>query len=127
MAFLLGGVDLSIDCVGSKSSLDLSLRTTKAGGRVVLAGLPTHGADLTPVWFRELELVGAYTSGAERLRDGTEQHTFDLALDLAGDAPLEGVVGAVYPLRRWREALDHALDAGRLGTMKVALDPRAEG
>ena len=127
MAFLLGGVDLAIDCVGSKSSLDLALRTTKAGGRVVLAGLPTHGADLTPVWFRELELVGAYTSGAEQLRDGTEQHTFDLALDLAADAPLEGVVGAVYPLRRWREALDHALDSGRLGTLKVAFDPRAEG
>jgi threonine dehydrogenase-like Zn-dependent dehydrogenase len=127
MPFLLGGVDLAIDCVGSKSSLDLALRTTKAGGRVVLAGLPTHGADLTPVWFRELELVGAYTSGAELLRNGETRHTFDLALDLAGDAPLEGVVGAVYPLRRWREALDHALDAGRLGTMKVAFDPRAEG
>jgi threonine dehydrogenase-like Zn-dependent dehydrogenase len=124
MPYLLGGVDLAIDCVGSRSSLDLSLRTTRAGGRVVLAGLPTHGADLTPVWFRELELVGAYTSGAERLRDGTTQHTFDLALDLAADAPLEGVVGAVYPLRRWREALDHALDSGRLGTMKVAFDPR---
>jgi threonine dehydrogenase-like Zn-dependent dehydrogenase len=127
MPFLLGGVDMAIDCVGSKSSLDLALRTTKAGGRVVLAGLPTHGADLTPVWFRELEVVGAYTSGAEHLRDGSTQHTFDLALDLAGDAPLEGVVGAVYPLRRWREALDHALDAGRLGTLKVAFDPRAEG
>ncbi|HEY7283328.1 MAG TPA: alcohol dehydrogenase catalytic domain-containing protein [Actinomycetota bacterium] len=127
MPFLLGGVDMSIDCVGSRSSLDLALRTTKAGGRVVLAGLPTHGADLTPVWFRELELVGAYTSGAEQLRNGETKHTFDLALDLAGDAPLEGVVGAVYPLRRWREALDHALDAGRLGTMKVAFDPRAEG
>jgi len=127
MPFLLGGVDLAIDCVGSKSSLDLALRTTKAGGRVVLAGLPTHGADLTPVWFRELELVGAYTSGMERLRNGSTQHTFELAMDLAGDAPLEGVVGAVYPLRRWREALDHALDAGRLGTMKVVFDPRAEG
>jgi len=127
MPFLLGGVDVAVDCVGSRSSLDLALRTTRAGGRVVLAGLPTAGADLTPVWFRELELVGAYTSGAERLRDGSTQHTFDLALDLAADAPLEGVVGAVYPLRRWREALDHALDAGRLGTMKVAFDPRAEG
>jgi threonine dehydrogenase-like Zn-dependent dehydrogenase len=118
---------VAIDCVGSKASLDLALRTTRAGGRVVLAGLPTHGADLTPVWFRELEVVGAYTSGAETMRDGSQQHTFELSMDLAGDAPLEGVVGAVYPLRRWREALDHALDAGRLGTMKVAFDPRAEG
>src|SRR5207244_3096659 len=102
MPYLLGGVDLAIDCVGSKSSLDLALRTTRAGGRVVLAGLPTHGADLTPVWFRELEVVGAYTSGAERLRDGTTHHTFDLALDLAPAAPRprgRGVPRAEVPPR----------------------------
>jgi threonine dehydrogenase-like Zn-dependent dehydrogenase len=121
--FLLGGVDVAVDCVGSKRSLDLALRTTKAGGRVVMAGLPVAGADLTPVWFRELELTGAYTSGTETV-NGKPVHTFDLAMDLAGDAPLEGVVEATYPLSRWREAVDHALDAGRLGTLKVGFDPR---
>src|SRR5204862_1195408 len=64
---LLGGVDVAIECVGSKRSLDLALRTTRAGGRVVLAGLPVAGSDLTPVWFRELELLGAYTSGVEQV------------------------------------------------------------
>jgi threonine dehydrogenase-like Zn-dependent dehydrogenase len=121
--FLLGGVDVAIDCVGSRRSLDLALRTTRAGGRVVLAGLPTSGADLTPLWFRELEITGAYTSGVEHL-NGEERHTFELAIDLAADAPLEGLVGATYGLSRWRQALDHAFDAGRLGTFKVAFDPR---
>jgi threonine dehydrogenase-like Zn-dependent dehydrogenase len=121
--FLLGGADVVMDCVGSKSSLDLALRTARAGGRVVLAGLPTAGVDLTPLWFRELEITGAYTSGMEHV-NGEEKHTFDLALDLAADAPLEGLVGATYGLSRWRQAVDHALDAGRLGTFKVAFDPR---
>jgi len=123
--FLLGGVDVSIDCVGSRSSLELCLRTTRAGGRVVMTGLPTAGADLTPLWFRELELVGAYASGTERV-NGDERRTFELAVDLAADAPIEGVVGAVYPLRDWRRAIDHALDAGRLGTAKVVFDPRED-
>jgi threonine dehydrogenase-like Zn-dependent dehydrogenase len=121
--FLLGGVDVALDCVGSKSSLDLALRTTRAGGRVVLAGLPTAGADLTPLWFRELEIAGAYTSGMEQVK-GDRRHTFDLAIDLAREAPLEGMVGATYRLSQWRQALDHALDSGRLGTMKVAFEPR---
>ena len=126
--FLMGGVDVAIDCVGSRRSLDLALRTTRAGGRVVLAGLPVAGADLTPVWFRELELVGAYTSGVEASLNGggAPRHTFDLAIDLAADAPLEGMVGATYGLSQWRRAIDHALDAGRLGTLKVAFDPRGE-
>jgi threonine dehydrogenase-like Zn-dependent dehydrogenase len=147
--FLLGGVDVAIDCVGSKSSLDLALRTTKAGGRVVLAGIPVQAPDLTPVWYRELELVGAYTGGIEHLpgkpaqggggveaasanaravvpREG-EKHAFDIAMDLASRNPvLDRVVGATYPLKRWREAIDHAMSAGRMGTLKVAFDPRQD-
>ena len=121
--YLLGGVDVAFDCVGSRGSLDVALRSTRAGGRVVLTGMPEAGADLSPVWFRELELVGAYATGTE-VTDRGVASTFDLAMDLAADAPLGDLVGAVYPLSRWREALDHALSAGRLGTVKVAFDPR---
>jgi threonine dehydrogenase-like Zn-dependent dehydrogenase len=124
-SYLLGGVDVAVDCVGSRNSLDLALRTTKAGGRIVLAGIPVQGADLTPLWFRELELAGAYTGGVETV-DGARRHTFDIAIELAAANPIEGIVGATYPLNRWREAIDHALAAGRLGTLKVAFDPRAD-
>jgi threonine dehydrogenase-like Zn-dependent dehydrogenase len=128
-SFLLGGADVVIDCVGSRSSLNLALRTTRAGGRVVISGIPTEGADLTPLWFRELELVGAYTGGYEVIGTGTtktRKHAFDIATDLALANPLDGIVGAMYPLRRWREAIDHALGAGELGTLKVAFDPRLD-
>jgi threonine dehydrogenase-like Zn-dependent dehydrogenase len=125
LAYLLGGVDVAIDAVGSKSSLDLALRTTRAGGRVVLAGMPAAGADLSPVWFRELEVAGAYATGTE-LTDEGPRSTFDLAIELAAEAPLEGMVGAEYPLARWREALDHAFAAGRLGTLKVAFNPQED-
>ena len=128
--FLLGGVDVAIDCVGSKSSLDLALRTTKAGGRVVAAGIPANGADLTPLWYRELELVGAYTGGMETLpgdkKTTPKTSAFYLAIDIAKDTPIDGIVGATYPLNRWREAIDHALGAGRLGTLRVAFDPRKD-
>jgi threonine dehydrogenase-like Zn-dependent dehydrogenase len=113
--FLLGGVDVAVDCVGSTGSLDLALRATRAGGRVVLSGMPAPGADLSPVWFRELTLAGTYASRGD---------AFDVALRLAATAPLEGLVGGRYPLHRWREALDHAHSAGRLGTVKVCFDAR---
>ncbi|MGH2635338.1 MAG: zinc-dependent alcohol dehydrogenase [Actinomycetota bacterium] len=123
--FLLGGADVAIDCVGSRSSLDMALRNVKAGGRVVVSGIPVAGADLTPLWFRELELVGAYTGGLEHV-GGEPRHSFDLAIELARANPVEGIVGATYPLRRWREAIDHALGAGRLGTLRVVFDPRSD-
>ena len=126
MEFLLGGVDVAIECTGSSSALDLALRTTKAGGRIVVSGIPGGGADLTPLWFRELELAGAYTSGVEDLGDGVTRPTFEMAIELASNLPiLEQLVGATYPLDRWRDALDHAMAAGTLGTFKVAFAPQA--
>lgn len=112
---LLGGVDVAIDAVGSTSSLDTVLRSTRAGGRVVLSGMPA-AADLSPAWFRELEVAGTYASSGD---------AFEVAMQLAGQAPLDDVIGGRYPLHRWREALDHAHSAGRLGTVKVCFDVRS--
>ena len=122
-AFLLGGVDVAVECAGTRRSLDLALRTTRAGGRVVLAGLPVAGVDLTPVWFRELEVVGVYASGIESV-NGDRRSAFELALSLAAEVDLDSLLGATYPLASWREAIDHAMSSGRLGTPKVAFDPR---
>jgi threonine dehydrogenase-like Zn-dependent dehydrogenase len=122
--FLLGGVDAAVDCVGSRAALDTALRTTRAGGRVVLSGMPAAGVDLSPVWFRELEVVGSYATGLERVNGDEPRSSFLLAMELAGSALLEGVPHSSYPLERWREAVEHAGDAGRLGTVKVHFDLR---
>ena len=113
--FLLGGADVTFDCAGTRASLDSALRATKARGRVVLSAMPAR-ADLSPAWYRELEVVGAY-AGAGAFGD---------ALAFLADADLGGLVSASYPLSRWREALDHALTAGRLGSVKIAFDPTKE-
>jgi threonine dehydrogenase-like Zn-dependent dehydrogenase len=112
---LLGGVDVAVDAVGSTSSLDLALRATRAGGRVVLSGMPST-VDLSPAWFRELEVAGTYAARGEDFRT---------AFELAAAAPLDGVVAGRYPLHRWREALDHAQSAGRLGSVKICFDVRS--
>ena len=113
--YLLGGVDLAFECTGSPSGLNTALRLVRAGGTVVASGMPAGGVDLTPLWYRELQLVGAYASHSERA-------DFATALRLAGSPALEGYVDTRYPLGRWREALGHAVNAGRLGTVKVAFD-----
>lgn len=118
--YLLGGVSRAVDCAGSKASLDTALRSVRAGGRVVLSGMPPAGVDLSPAWFRELSVVGSYATG----REPGGRSSFELAMELAGTAPLDDLAQSAYPLERWREALDHATDAGRLGTVKVHFDLR---
>jgi len=114
--FLLGGADVAFDCTAG-SGMTTATRAVKAGGTVVMAGMPNSDADLTPVWFRELTIVGGYASGGEDFPD---------AIGLAQDAPLKGYVDAVYSLRRWTEAVQHATSAGRLGSTKVVFNPRLD-
>lgn len=118
--FLLGGVSVAIEATGSPDGLATALRVTRAGGRVVLSGLPTGGVDLTPAWFRELDVVGTYATGGDDFAVALE-----LATDAAAEGLLDGAVGGVYPLARYADAIDHARNAGRLGTLKVAFDPRS--
>ena len=124
---LTGGADVVIDCVGSSSSLTDALAIVRPRGRIVLVGMPAEvSLELTPLWHREITLVGAYTYGTETLPDGTERRTFDLAADLVGAASLGSLVSATYPLARYRDALEHAASAGRRGATKIAFDLRDE-
>lgn len=131
--YLLGGIDLAFECTGGASGLDTALRSVRAGGTVVASGMPAGGVDLTPLWYRELHLVGAYASatlaasavGGERPGDSLppERGDFPEAVALAQSAPLDGYVDTKYPLQRWREALEHACTAGRTGSIKIVFAP----
>ncbi len=117
--WLAGGVDVSFECAGNAGALDTCLRVTRARGTVVLVGLPTPARiDLAPVWHREISLVGAYTYGIEP----SGRHTFDIAFEIARSLDLAPLVSAAYPLTRYAEAVDHAMDAGRLNSVKVVFD-----
>ena len=122
---LSGGADVVIDAVGSAASIDEAIGTARPRGRVVLVGMPGRvSVDLTALWHRETELVGAYTYGTEHLADGTSRRTFELATDLAARADLGRLVTATYPLDRFTDAIAHAAKAGPRGAIKVCFDLR---
>jgi threonine dehydrogenase-like Zn-dependent dehydrogenase len=122
---LTGGADLVVDCVGSEATLTEALAVVRPGGTIVLIGMPGRvDIDLTPLWQRQVMLVGAYAYGTEPDLGG--RRTFDLAFDLVQGADLGRLVSARYPLEQFRDAIDHAADAGRRGAVKIAFDLRGE-
>ncbi len=124
-ARLSGGVDVTIDCVGSTESITQALAVTRPGGRVIMVGMPgVETLDLTPLWQREIAVRGAYAYGIETVA-GQRIRTFDLAFELVASHRLGRLVSATYPLERHRDALDHAANAGRRGGTKVAFDLHA--
>ena len=124
---LSGGADVVIDAVGSSQSLTEALALCRPRGRVLMLGMPsTVNVELTGLWHREIELVGCYTYGTETLADGRRTTSFDLAMELAGKVEFDRLLSATYPLDRYRDAIEHAAEAGRRGAVKVAFDMRDE-
>ena len=124
---LTGGADVVIDCVGTSKSISDALSITKPKGKIILVGMPSIvELELTPLWHRELQLIGAYTYGTERLTNGEAVNTFDLAFELVKSAKLEKLVSACYRLNNYQEALKHAANAGARGAFKIVFDLRDE-
>ena len=122
---LTGGCDVVFDCVGSNESITQALAVVRPGGRIVLVGMPaTVTVDLTPLWHREVALIGAYAYGVEPAAGG--RRTFDLALELVASANLGQLVSATYTLDRYDDAIAHAAAAGRRGAAKICFDLRQE-
>ncbi len=123
---LSGGADVVVDAVGTAASLTQAIGICRPRGRVVLLGMPgTVRVDLTPLWHRETELVGAYTYGTETLPDGRTASSFSLAMELAAALPLDQLVSARYPLHRYEDAIRHAAEAGPRGGVKIVFEPTA--
>lgn len=123
---LSGGYDVVFDCVGAPATMDESLKWTRARGRVVFVGTGHgRGVDLTPVWFRELSVIGAYGRQMEHVdgrRVGTYQRVHELML--AGKLDVGGLLTHTFPLGEYRRAYGISLDKGPAEAVKVAFDFR---
>jgi len=125
-ASLSSGAHATINAVGDSASIALSINITRPRGAAVVLGMPGDTKlDLTPLWHREVALLGAYTYGTEHI-DGADVRTFDLALALAERIDAERLLSATYRLDEHVEALAHAASAGRRGAVKIAFDLRED-
>jgi threonine dehydrogenase-like Zn-dependent dehydrogenase len=122
-SLLLGGADITFECVGRADALNDAVRFTREGGLVVAVGMPgEEKVDWAPIWQRELTITGSYAYGNEPKRKG--KPTFELALEAAPELHLENLTGPLFGLGEYRDAIAYAMSAGRLGAVKVAFDLR---
>jgi threonine dehydrogenase-like Zn-dependent dehydrogenase len=115
---LTGGMSQIVDCVGSEQSLQQALSVAGPGGTIHVVGMPaTTTLDLTGLWHRELTMRGCYAYTPD---------DFATAIELVRAKDLGRLVSATYPLDRYREAVEHAAQAGPRGSVKIAFDLRNE-
>lgn len=121
-----GGIDVVYDTVGKQETFEVGTRVLRARGTLVKAGVhgPTWWED-TPLYFKEISLVGSNAFGFEEL-DGVRKHGIEHYLDLtaAGRVDLSGMLTHTYRLAEWRDAFTALATQEASGAIKVAFDFR---
>ena len=118
---LSGGYDIVFDCVGSVQSLGECGKWTAGRGQLVLVGTGHGiGTDWTPVWFRELTVIGAYGRQVEHFQ-GRGIGTYQLVHELmeSGKLPAAGLVTHRFALKDYRQAFEVAMGKAQHQAVKV--------
>ncbi|ADL43249.1 Alcohol dehydrogenase GroES domain protein [Caldicellulosiruptor obsidiansis OB47] len=119
---LLGGFDKVFDCVGSKKTIRDGMWLTKQRGSYILVGLASviEKVDLTPIWFKELNVKGAYCYSTENINE-YRMSTYQLALSLIQQhkIPYEKLITHYFKLEDYQKAIEVASSKGSEKSIKV--------
>jgi L-iditol 2-dehydrogenase len=128
---LMGGFPYVVEAVGAPQSITEALRAVAHRGTVLMLGATgVTEVDLTPIWYKEAALVGSIdhtvdAGSAPGLAGGPDRHSVDRAIDViaAGLLPDDVVVTHEFPLERYRDAVEAAIDRGNSHAIKVVFRP----
>jgi threonine dehydrogenase-like Zn-dependent dehydrogenase len=128
LPWLLDGVGIVYDIVGSAQSLETAIRLVQPGGRVVVAGVAKPKRfEWTPIYFKEVRVVGSNAFGFEPYQ-GEQRHAIDIYLELASQGlELGHLVTHRFPLSAWRDAFTTLGKKRRSGAVKIVFDFGMDG
>jgi threonine dehydrogenase-like Zn-dependent dehydrogenase len=122
--WLQDGPSVVYDTIGSVETVETSLRLLTTGGTLVISGVePPKRFEWTPLYFKELRVIGSNGFGVEEV-GGVAKHAMEHYFDfISGGFDLTPVITHRFPLERWDEAVLALKDSRRTGAVKVLLEP----
>ncbi|MEE8581098.1 MAG: alcohol dehydrogenase catalytic domain-containing protein [Myxococcota bacterium] len=118
------GVDVIYDSVGSPESIEVGVRVTRSRGAIVVTGVEKpRRFEWTPLYFKEIALLGSNAFGLEEV-DGRRQHAFDWYFEFLREKKLDvtSLLTHRFSLSQYREAFLSCRDQGESGAVKVFFD-----
>jgi len=124
LPMLNGGVDVVYDTVTSPGTLEVGVRVTRSRARIVALGVEIPKRfEWTPLYFKELALIGSNAFGAETL-EGRRQHAMAWYFELIERRRIDvtPIITHRFALDEYREAFLACRDQGASGAVKVLFD-----
>jgi len=121
LPMLNGGVDVVYDTVSSAETMEVALRVTRSLGSVVIIGVePAKTFEWTPLYFKEIQIVGSNGFGIETF-EGEKKHAMEWYFHFIEERGLDvtPIITHRFPMRGYREAFMACHDQGASGAVKV--------
>jgi len=126
-AMLAGGFPYVVEAVGTPQAITQALRFADGRGTVLFFGVTgIVNVDLSPVWLKELSLVGSLNHAPDPgPHGGSTAHSIDRAIKILAKTgfPADLLVTHQFPLAEFRRGVETALERGANGVIKVVLRP----
>ena len=124
LPMLNGGVDVVYDTVTSPETLEVGVRVTRSRGSIMALGVePPRRFEWTPLYFKELRLIGSNAFAIEEWQ-GRRQHAMEWYLEFVRTRQLDvtPIITHRYALDEYREAFLACHDQAASGAVKVLFD-----
>jgi threonine dehydrogenase-like Zn-dependent dehydrogenase len=119
-----GGVDVVYDTVGLPGTVEVGIRVAAPRGGIVVTGVEApRRFEWTPLYFKEIAVIGSNAFGVEEF-EGRRRHSMEIYLDLVarGRIDVTPILTHRFRLDEWREAFLACGEQGRSGAVKVLFD-----
>jgi threonine dehydrogenase-like Zn-dependent dehydrogenase len=120
-----GHIDVVFDTIAKAETLEVGVRVLAERGRLVYTGVATPERwEWTPIYFKELSVVGSNAFAQEEL-DGVRQHAIAHYLGLVADGRIDitPMLTHRFDLPDWFSALKAIARQDQSGALKVAFTP----
>ncbi len=124
LPMLNGGVDCVYDTVSAPETLEVGVRVARPRGSIVVTGVePPKRFEWTPLYFKELSLIGSNAFAIEKF-DGRRQHAMEWYFEFIRSKAIDvtPIITHRYRLEQYREAFMDCYDQGNSGAVKVLFE-----
>lgn len=121
---LNGGADVIYDTVSSPETFEVGVRSVRSRGVIVALGVePPKRFEWTPLYFKEISIVGSNGFGIERF-EGRQQHAMEWYLEWVAKGRFDGtpILTHRFALEQYREAFMTCYSQGEHDAVKVVFD-----
>ena len=121
---LNGGADVVYDTVSSAETLEVSVRVARSRAQIVALGVePPRRFEWTPLYFKEISLIGSNGFGMESM-GGVRRHAMEWYFELIRSERIDvtGIITHRFGLGDYRDAFMTCYAQGQNRAVKVLFD-----